>query len=84
MNNTEIIKIFIEAEKEFGLVPVINKVFGKNLKIRIIQKTTLIYPSKLKANELNWWGSKDYKPKSSDRRRHYTIIKDSLYDVFSV
>lgn len=35
MNNTEIIKTFIEAEKEFGLVPVINKVFGKNLKINI-------------------------------------------------
>lgn len=35
MNNTEIIKTFIEAEKEFGLVPVINKIFGKNLKINI-------------------------------------------------
>ena len=35
MNNTEIIKTFIEAEKEFGLVPLINKAFGKNVKVNL-------------------------------------------------
>ena len=36
MNNTEIIKTFIEAEKEFGLVPLINKAFGKNVKVNLV------------------------------------------------
>ena len=35
MNNTEIIKTFIEAEEEFGLVPLINKAFGKNVKVNL-------------------------------------------------
>ena len=37
-----------------------------------------------KKYEFNWWGSKDYKSKSSNRGRHYTTIQNSIYDVFPV